>query len=98
MVTRDRNGAFDKAFLSAQAEWYLIGTNYNPWESPPSDDNRKQVVIHQLESTGRGNIDTGNLIKALLVSPVVNDHTAFVAATTPDYWGPYSGVIYYPDN
>ena len=98
LVTRDCNGAFDKAFLSGQTEWYLIGTNYDPWESPPSDDNRKQVVIHQLESAGRGNIDTGNLVKALLVSPIVNDRTAFVAATTPDYWGPYSSVIYYPDN
>ena len=97
LITRDRLAALDKLSLSRHTFWYLVQTNYDYWIKEPNDD-RKEITKKAIEKIGRNNIDSNSLSQALLTPGIVNHQTAYVVGTTPDYWGPYYGYIYYPDD
>ena len=92
IITRDRLAAYDKQFFGDN--WYLVGTNVDPWIKPP--DAQKKLIMDKLEKKGSA-MDIPELLAILETPELYNNHTAFVTATTPCFWGEYTTLVYQPD-
>ncbi|XP_076819003.1 N-acylethanolamine-hydrolyzing acid amidase-like [Clavelina lepadiformis] len=57
--------------------WYILETNYDPWNAPPKFDDRRDAGIAAMNKVGRENMDPEELYKVLSVPPVFNTHTTY---------------------
>lgn len=64
--------------------WYVVQTNYDPWVTDPSYDDRKTVAVQQLLKFGQENMNIDTLFEVLSVSPVLNPSTVFTTIFVPE--------------
>lgn len=76
VITRGRTDTADTMRLDTSKDhWFVVETNYDPWNPPPRTDDRRDPAISALNSTGRKNICLNSLFKVLSVPPVINEET-----------------------
>jgi len=63
--------------LDPPHRWYLVETNYNHWEAPPSDDDRRTPAIAAMEKMGQESTALDSLYQVLSTPMVCNDETAY---------------------
>lgn len=95
VITRDRSKAVDVWFLNTTKSWFLVETNYDHWEKPPSSDNRRDPAIKMLNSLGHNNMSITGLYNVLSTYPVLNKATAYTTLMSSNT-GYYHAVIRYP--
>lgn len=76
VITRDRIAALDLWKINGE-RWYLVETNYDHWEVPPSDDDRRDPAIAAMENMTQANVGFPGLFGVLSTQPVVNDETTY---------------------
>ena len=80
VITRGREAELDIRFLdTSKGIWFVLETNYDWWDAPPSDDNRREPAVNSMIATGRSNITLDSLYDVLSVSPVCNHGTTYTA-------------------
>lgn len=82
VVTRGRDRAVDVWRLSSQTgaeKYFLLQTNYDHWESPPTFDDRRDPGIQHMEAVGQANVNGKSLFGVLTQWPNFNHHTDFTA-------------------
>ncbi|KAI0209794.1 N-acylethanolamine-hydrolyzing acid amidase [Lamellibrachia satsuma] len=78
VITKDRLAPRDIWFLdSNQGRWYLVETNYDHWEEPPTTDNRRIPAMKFMNATGQANIDDRTLYKILSTPPLLRSMTTY---------------------
>ena len=94
VITHNRTGAIDVMKLDANnGRWYVLETNYDHWDPPPTSDNRRDPAIKAMKETGRDNINAETLYQVLSTPPVLNRitlYTTIMSAAHPDL---YKAVI-----
>jgi len=68
--------------------WFLLQTNYDNWEAPPSGDDRRDPGIKSMEAVGPSAINFDTLWTVLSTRPVYNlatIHTDFAWPATGEY-------------
>ena len=90
VITRDRTAAVDVMKLDANhGQWYVLETNYDHWDPPPTSDDRRDPAIKALNRIGRNNINAETLYQALSTPPVLNHQTVYttiMSAAQPDLY------------
>lgn len=76
VITRDRAAVLDFWKINSEG-WYLVETNYDHWEAPPSDDDRRDPAIAAMKNMTQANLGATGLFKVLSTEPVVNDETTY---------------------
>ncbi|CAK8671534.1 N-acylethanolamine-hydrolyzing acid amidase-like [Clavelina lepadiformis] len=69
--------------------WYILETNYDPWNTPPKSDDRRDAGIAAMNKVGRENMNSAELYKVLSVPPVFNANTTYttiMSAADPDVY------------
>lgn len=91
VITRDRIAALDKWYIdpSKPDQWYVLETNYDHWNAPPSDDNRRDPGIKSMNSVGRAKINFNTLFSVLSTDPVLNNGTTYTTVMSPSTTGFY---------
>ncbi len=94
VITRDRIAALDIWRIDAfTGRWYLVETNYDHWEPPPSSDDRRDPAIKAMNETGRANINGPALFNVLSTPPVLNNGTSYTAIMSASIPGLYNTWI-----
>ena len=76
VITRDRNGTANATELNVKSDrWYVLETNYDSWNPPPENDNRRGPAKKALDDISRNNISNSTLFQALSTRPVLNNST-----------------------
>ena len=84
VITRDRTAALDKWFMHPdKGQWYVLETNYDHWNAPPSDDDRRDPGVKAIDAVGRGSIDFDTLFRVLSTKPVLNNGTTYTTVMSP---------------
>ena len=84
VITRDRTAALDKWYIHPDKhQWYVLETNYDHWNSPPSDDNRRDPGIKAMDAVGRDYISYDTLFQVLSTDPVLNNGTTYTTIMSP---------------
>ena len=85
VITRDRTAALDKWYMSPDKanQWYVLETNYDHWNAPPADDNRRDPGVKSMEAVGREGISYDTLFQVLSTSPVLNNGTTYTTIMSP---------------
>lgn len=90
VITRDRIAVLDFMKLHPEkGDWYVLETNYDHWEPPPSDDDRRDPAKKYMNEMGRGNLSETGLFHVLSTAPVLNEHTTYtvvMSAAHPDHY------------
>lgn len=90
VITRDRLAALDIWRLNAiDGRWFLVETNYDHWDPPPSSDDRRDPAIRGMNATGRANLSRGSLFNILSTPPVLNSGTSYtviMSAAIPELY------------
>ena len=90
VITRDRAAAVDIWRLNTiEGRWFLVETNYDHWEPPPADDDRRDPANKAMNGTGRANLNGSSLFTVLSTPPVLNDGTTYtliMSAAMPDLY------------
>ena len=92
VITRNRLKAADVVRLNttdSKKRWFVLETNYDHWESPPSSDNRRDPAIKGMKATGRDKINPDTMFKVLSNPPVLANSTIFtmtMSAGQPDLY------------
>ena len=90
VITRDRLAALDIWRLDAiDGRWFVVETNYDHWEPPPSSDDRRDPAIRGMNATGRANLTGGSLFNILSTPPVLNSGTSYtviMSAAIPELY------------
>ena len=90
VITHNRDGACDIWHLNqASGRWFLVQTNYDHWQPPPSYDDRRDPAERAMNSTGQEALDKDTMYQVLSTPPVLNDGTLFTAimsAANPDVY------------
>ena len=90
VITRNRTKAIDVVKLDTkQGQWYVLETNYDHWDAPPSTDDRRDPAIKAMNETGRNKISPVTILKVLSTPPVLaNDtiYTVLMSASQPDLY------------
>ena len=91
VITRDRTAARDLWRLDAEhGRWYLVETNYDHWQPPPADDNRRDPAIKAMNETTRAGLNATSLFKVMSTPPVLNNGTTYtvvMSAGMPEIYG-----------
>ncbi|XP_065918990.1 N-acylethanolamine-hydrolyzing acid amidase-like [Dysidea avara] len=77
VITRDRITARDVWTLDPPERWFLVETNYDHWEPPPKDDDRRDPANQHMNKIGRQNISLDELFSVLKTPPVLNNSTTY---------------------
>lgn len=85
VITRDRIAAIDKWYMdpSKPNQWYVLETNYDHWNKPPSGDNRRDPGIKSMNAIGRSGINYDTLFEVLSTSPILNKGTTYTTIMSP---------------
>ncbi|XP_012579731.1 PREDICTED: N-acylethanolamine-hydrolyzing acid amidase isoform X2 [Condylura cristata] len=88
VITRNRGGPADIWPLDPlNGAWFRVETNYDHWEPPPREDDRRTPAIKALNATGQANLSLKALFQVLSVVPVCNNNTIYttvMSAANPD--------------
>ncbi|XP_072019536.1 N-acylethanolamine-hydrolyzing acid amidase-like [Amphiura filiformis] len=97
VITRDHAKALDVWMLDEpNGRWYLLETNYDHWEPPPKDDDRRDPGNKAMLAVGQDDINDKTLMKVLSVKPVLNGHTTYttiMSAAQPDVFNTHTRFI-----
>ncbi|XP_002122457.4 N-acylethanolamine-hydrolyzing acid amidase-like [Ciona intestinalis] len=74
--------------------WYVLETNYDPWNPAPAADNRRGAAIKMLNKIGKNRISSLKLFEVLSTPPVFNFDTTYTVIMQADK-GKYSTLIRY---
>ncbi|XP_077519301.1 acid ceramidase-like [Amblyomma americanum] len=85
IITRDRNSHDADVYSLSDTpdKWFLLQTNYDHWESPPSYDDRRGPGMHCMRNVTQQGLGFGSLFDVLGTKPVLNMLTAYVALMRP---------------
>lgn len=90
VITRDRIAALDLWRLDAEhGRWFLVETNYDHWELPPKDDDRRDPAIKAMNKTTRAGLNATSLFKVMSTPPVLNNATTYtvvMSAAKPEIY------------
>ena len=94
VITHNRSMGIDIWRLnSTESKWYLVETNYDHWNRPPSNDNRRDPATNMIGDIGQDKIDVDSLYKILSTPPVLNYGTIFTVVMSASNSTLYSGWI-----
>ncbi len=79
VITRGRERAIDIVWLGFNHSWFLVETNYDHWNPPPSEDDRRDPAIKAMEAMGRDNVGLSGLFGVLSTYPVLRESTTYTA-------------------
>lgn len=97
VITRNRIAALDIWWLDAvEGRWFLVETNYDHWEPPPSSDDRRDPAIKAMNETGRNSLSVTSLYKVLSTPPILNDGTTYTVTMSASIPELYNAWIRYP--
>lgn len=97
VITRDRLKMQDIWYLNAtKGAWYLVETNYDHWEAPPTSDDRRDPAIALLNSMGSKNLNMHSLYQVLSTPPVLSNSTAYTTIMSVKSPGVYYVTIREP--
>nr|XP_039268017.1 N-acylethanolamine-hydrolyzing acid amidase-like [Styela clava] len=77
IIVRDRWGAINVTRMDDTYKWFVVETNYDPWNPPPSSDDRRDPAIKLMEEIGQNQMNPENLYKVLSTSPILNPTTTY---------------------
>jgi len=79
VLTRDRVAVLDRYELDPlQGRWYVLETNYDRWQTPPTVDGQRRVVAHrEMDKLGAYNVNGTALYNVLSTPPVLNSGTTY---------------------
>ena len=90
VITRQRTKAINTMKLDADhGRWYVLETNYDHWDPPPTTDDRRDPAIRAMNKIGKDNINSESLYKVLSTPPVLSNITIFtmvMSAAQPDLY------------
>ena len=90
VITRDRTAAKDLWRLDPDnGRWYLVETNYDHWQPPPTSDNRRDPAIKAMDETTHAGLNATSLFKVMSTPPVLNSGTTYtvvMSAAMPDVY------------
>lgn len=87
VISRGRDRAVDVWKLSEQTsdtKYFLLQTNYDHWEAPPTYDNRRDPGIQHMKAVGQTNVDSKSVFGVLTQWPTFNHHTDFTGIISAD--------------
>ena len=92
VITRDRAATRNVWLLDPDNRrgWYLVETNYDHWQPPPKEDDRRDAAIKAMDVTTRAGLNASSLFKVLSTPPVLNNETVYTAvmsAAIPELYG-----------
>ncbi|KAG8454270.1 hypothetical protein GDO86_000785 [Hymenochirus boettgeri] len=68
VITRNRSSVADTRFLDhLGGKWFLVQTNYDPWNEPPKYDDRRTPATKAVNETGQRSINLDSLYKVVSV-------------------------------
>ncbi|KRZ02591.1 Acid ceramidase [Trichinella zimbabwensis] len=81
VITRSREEALDVRNLDKNKAdlWYLLQTNYDPWETPSPLDDRRTPGKQCMDKLGKENVSFDGLYAVLSSKPVLNKMTVFTS-------------------
>ena len=94
VITRDRASAKDLWRLDPDnGRWYLVETNYDHWQPPPSGDDRRDPAIKAMEETTRARLNATSLFKVMSTPPVLNSGTTYTTVMSAAMPGIYNSWV-----
>ena len=88
VITRGREAELDIRFIdTSKGTWYVLETNYDWWQPPPSEDDRRDPAVTHMNAVGRSNVSLDALYDVLSTPPVCNrgtTYTALMSAAKPE--------------
>ena len=97
VITRDRLKARDVWHLNETVEhWYILETNYDHWEAPPSSDDRRDPAIQAMKKVGQEHLDVHTLYGVLSIPPILNNSTAYTTIMSAQSPSIYHTMIRLP--
>ena len=101
VITRDREKAIDIWRLnSTNNQWFLVETNYDHWNPPPKDDDRRDPANKLMNSVGQQKLDSNSLFGVLSTPPILNQgtkYTTVMSASDPDMYTTWIRLPYAED-
>ena len=89
VITRGREAELSVRFIDTSKDvWYVLETNYDWWDPPPSSDNRRDPAVKHMNQIGQSKISFDTLYDVLSTPPVCRSlgttYTALMSAGSPD--------------
>ena len=56
-----------QTFLQFSYSWYIVETNYDLWNNPPADDDRRDPAIKAMNAIGQANITADTLVEVKIL-------------------------------
>eukprot|EP00116_Pleurobrachia_bachei_P004414 sb/3464676/ len=83
IITRSLDKTLDVQELNVTAgRWYLLQTNYDPWEQPPFYDDRRKPGNICMKEWGQDNVGYKSLFNVLSTKPNLNKLTVYSSILT----------------
>lgn len=90
VITRDRIAVLDLWKINVdKGAWFLVETNYDHWEAPPTDDDRRTPAIKAMNEVGQEKLGAVGLFDVLSTPPVLNNRTTYtvvMSAAQPELY------------
>ena len=90
VITRDRKKAIDIWWLNGtDNRWFLVETNYDHWNPPPKDDDRRDPANRLMNSVGQQKLDSDSLFGVLSTPPIHSLETKYstiMSASNPNMY------------
>ncbi|OWF44718.1 N-acylethanolamine-hydrolyzing acid amidase [Mizuhopecten yessoensis] len=78
IITKGREEPVDIWPLNlSKNRWFEVETNYDHWNSPPPDDDRRDPAIKAMTNLGQKNISKATLFNVMSTVPIRNNHTTY---------------------
>lgn len=79
IITRDRPHAADVWRLQMPERWFILETNYDHWNAPPADDDRRDPANKMMNTSSVAKVTLDHLDQVLTTFPVLNSMTTYTA-------------------
>ncbi len=88
VMTHGRPSVIDTWWLGTNNTWFLVETNYDHWKAPPAMDDRRDVAIKGMMTTGKAKMSVSTVVDVLSIPPVLNPGTIFtnVMSVMPEHY------------
>eukprot|EP01059_Diplonema_ambulator_P032815 TRINITY_DN6616_c0_g2_i1.p1 TRINITY_DN6616_c0_g2~~TRINITY_DN6616_c0_g2_i1.p1 ORF type:complete len:354 (+),score=165.11 TRINITY_DN6616_c0_g2_i1:118-1179(+) len=78
VITRNGSRTVDTWTIPQAYKWYIVETNYDHWNQPPPNDNRRATAVAGMNSIGSAaNLDEQKLWTVMSTPRVLNTATVF---------------------
>lgn len=97
IIVRDPDTTVGTVHMRNQTDhtWFVLETNYDPWDAPPADDDRRYPGIKAMNKMGQANLKPSTLYEVLSTFPVMNDETVYSTVMSPTNGKIYHTMIRY---